>query len=149
MSFQVRPSFIFRTQIKIFLMKSESFLSKVGQKNVKSSSVKIFTHVYDCFISACKQGVLLLHKQHHAHDSWYCCQCKLKTDMEENLNKVLFFANKKYSRSFISLSLNQWCHMDYYINVLTTFLGLERIGLCRDEKTFKNILKCSEDEQRS
>ncbi len=128
MSFQVRPSFIFRTQIKIFLMKSESFLSKVGQKNVKSSSVKIFIHVYDCFISACKQGVLLLHKQHHAHDSWYCCECKLKTDMEENLNKVLFFANKKYSRSFISLSLNQWCHMDYYINVLTTFLGLERIS---------------------
>ncbi len=40
------------------------------------------------------------------------------------LNKV-FFVHKKYSRSFITLRLNHWCHMDYFNNVLTTFLGLD------------------------
>ncbi len=47
------------------------------------------------------------------------------------LNKVVifvFFAHKKYSRSFITLWLNHWCHMDYFNNVLTTFLGLERFS---------------------
>ncbi len=45
----------------------------------------------------------------HTHASYFCV-----------------FAHKKYSCSFITLRLNYWCHMDYYINVLTTFLGLER-----------------------
>ncbi len=53
-----------------------------------------------------------------------------KTDMEEKklLNKVVvlvFFAHKKYSRSFIKLRLNHWCHMDYFNDVLATFLDLE------------------------
>ncbi len=56
-----------------------------------------------------------------------------KSDTEEKklLNKVIFvfFAFKKYSRSFIELRLNHWCHMDYFNNVLTTFLGLE-CGSC-------------------
>ncbi len=34
---------------------------------------------------------------------------------------------KKYSCSFIKLRLNHWCHMDYFNNVLTTFLGLEHV----------------------
>ncbi len=53
--------------------------------------------------------------------------------MEENklLNKVVIFVlfvQKKYSRSFIKLQLNPWCHMDYFNDVLTTFLGLERVS---------------------
>ncbi len=52
---------------------------------------------------------------------------------EENsfLNKVVifvFFTHKKYSRSFIKLRLNHWCHMGYFNDVLTTFLGLERVS---------------------
>ncbi len=35
------------------------------------------------------------------------------------------FAQKKYSCSFIKLRLNHWCHMDFFNNVLTTFLHLE------------------------
>ncbi len=51
------------------------------------------------------------------------------TDLEEkkSLNKVVisvFFAHKKDSRSFIKLQLNYWYHMDYFNNVLTTFLAL-------------------------
>ncbi len=42
---------------------------------------------------------------------------------------LVFFAHKKYCRSFIKLQLNYWCCMDYFIDVLTTFLGLER-GSC-------------------
>ncbi len=37
----------------------------------------------------------------------------------------LFSLRTKYSRSFIKLRLNHWCHMDYFNNVLATFLGLE------------------------
>ncbi len=42
---------------------------------------------------------------------------------------LLFFAHKMYSRSFITLRVNHGCHMDYFNNVLTNFLGLER-GCC-------------------
>ncbi len=63
-----------------------------------------------------------------------CCERMLKTDMQEKelLNKVVifvFFAHKKYSCSFITLRLSHRCHMDYFNDVLTTFLGLER-GSC-------------------
>ncbi len=36
----------------------------------------------------------------------------------------VFFAHKNYSRSFVALQLNHWCH--YFNDVLATFLGLER-----------------------
>ncbi len=36
----------------------------------------------------------------------------------------VFFVYKKYSRSFITLRLNLWCHIDYFNNVLTTFWAL-------------------------
>ncbi len=65
--------------------------------------------------------------------SWYCHERVPNTDTKEKklLNKVIFvfFAHKKYSHSFIKLQLNHWCHMDYFNDVLTTFLGLER-GSC-------------------
>ncbi len=58
-------------------------------------------------------------------------KCASKTDPEENknLNKVVifvFFMQKMYSHKFIKLRLNHWCHMDYFSDVLTTILGLER-----------------------
>ncbi len=92
--------------------------------------------------SACKQAAAhpgstsecrLLHQQHYTHASWYSCEHTTKNDTEEKklLNKVVifvFFAHKKYSRSFITLRLYHWCHMDYFNDVLTTFLGLQRVS---------------------
>ncbi len=44
---------------------------------------------------------------------------------DELLNKVIYFfyAYKKYHRSFVKLRLNLLCHIDYFTNVLATFLG--------------------------
>ncbi len=57
--------------------------------------------------------------------------------------------NKKYSRSFINLRLNHWCHMDHFNDLLTTFLVHKTIQLrcclCRVRKLsdlIKNILIC-------
>ncbi len=66
--------------------------------------------------------------------SWYSHEQALKTNMEEKilLNKVVifvFFAHKKSSCSFVKFWLNHRFHMDYFNDVLTTFLGLER-GSC-------------------
>ncbi len=48
---------------------------------------------------------------------------------EELLNKVIifvFFAHKKYSRSFVKIQVNPWCHMDCFTNVLAMFLDFDR-----------------------
>ncbi len=42
------------------------------------------------------------------------------------LTLFVFSSHKKYSCSFIKWQLNHWCHMDYFNDVLTTFLCLER-----------------------
>ncbi len=79
---------------------------------------------------------------------------------EESLNKVIifvFFAHKKYSRSFIKLQLNPWCHMEYFTDVLATLLDLDRgsnlavYGRVRElSDVFKSILICvPKDERRS
>ncbi len=76
---------------------------------------------------------------------------KTVTRGEENcwINYVIivFFAFKKYSHSFIKLQLNHWCHMDYFTDVLATFLGLGTLQLhcclrrVRERSDFiKNIL---------
>ncbi len=79
--------------------------------------------------------------------------------MEEKklLNKVIifvFFSHKKYSCSLITLRLNNWCHIDYFNDVLTTFLGFEHFScfaVC-DQKALRFYQKylnlCSEDERR-
>ncbi len=41
---------------------------------------------------------------------------------------TLQILHKKYSRSFTKWQMNHWCHMDYFNNVLTTFLGLELVS---------------------
>ncbi len=61
----------------------------------------------------------------------------------------LFIMHKKYSRSFITLRLNHWCHINYFNIILTTFLGLEHgsyvavYGGSESSGDFiKNILIC-------
>ncbi len=70
---------------------------------------------------------------------------------DELLNKVIFvfFAQKKYSCSFVKLWLNQWWHMDYFNDVLATFLSLDHVrnlavyGRDRELSEFlENILIC-------
>ncbi len=66
------------------------------------------------------------------------------------LDKVVifvFFSHKKYSHSFIKLRLFHGCHMDYFVDVLGTFLGLERgsshaayAGSESSRISYKNIL---------
>ncbi len=63
---------------------------------------------------------------------------------------------KKYFRRFIKLRFNHWCHMDYFNNVLTNFLGLE-CGSCvavyggseSSQISSKYLNLCSADERRS
>ncbi len=70
---------------------------------------------------------------------------------EELLNKFIifvFFSHKKYSRSFVKLRLNHWCHMDYFNDFLATFLDCGSIlavcGRVRDLLEFiKNLILCS------
>ncbi len=72
---------------------------------------------------------------------------------DELVNKVVifvFFAHKKYSRSFVKLRLNPWCHMDYFNDLLATFLSLDGgsmlavYGRVRELSDFiKNILICA------
>ncbi len=49
-----------------------------------------------------------------------------------------FLCTKNYYCSFVKLRLNHWCHMDYFNNVVTTFLGLGTFQLhyclCKGEK---------------
>ncbi len=56
-----------------------------------------------------------------------------------------FFSHKAFSRSLKKLWLNHWCHMDYFNNVLTTFLGLWTFQLhcclCRVRKLWDFIKK--------
>ncbi len=69
---------------------------------------------------------------------------------DELLNSLFFFfAYKKYSRSFITLRLNHWCHMDYFVDVFHTFLGLDSVyylavnGTVTSLPVFiQNILNC-------
>ncbi len=82
-----------------------------------------------------------------------------KKIQQKLLNKVIifvFFAHKKYSRSFIKLRLNPWCHMDYFNDVLTTFVGLKCVSslavYMEGQKALgfhqKYLNLCSEDERR-
>ncbi len=70
---------------------------------------------------------------------------------------LVFFEHKKYSRSFIKWWLNHWCHMDYFNDILTTFMCRDcgsAVSLSMEGQralTFhhKYLNLCSEDEQRS
>ncbi len=70
---------------------------------------------------------------------------------DELLNKIVIFVffTSCYSRSFVKLWLNPWCHMDYFTDVLATFLDVDRVyyiavyGRVRElSECIKNILIC-------
>ncbi len=94
-----------------------------------------------------------------AGKSWYSQNDALGWHWgEESLNKVVilvFFAHKNDSRSFIKLQLDHWCHMDYFNDVLATFLCLDRVrilavyGRVRKLSEFIRNNLCTEDERRS
>ncbi len=72
------------------------------------------------------------------------------------LNKVIifvFFAYEKYSRCFVKLRLNPWCHMDNFTDLLDTFLYLDRVRTLAVYGESESFLKaflnlCSKDERR-
>ncbi len=72
---------------------------------------------------SCVSSIKLVHRgtlmNMHRRLTWQRRNCWIKS-------LFLFSLCTKYSRSFIKLRLNHWCHMDYFNDVLTTFLGLER-----------------------
>ncbi len=110
-----------------------------------SHPLSIIRHVYkDIYVqhassSACKQVTAppdstserwLLHQQHHTHPC-YSHECVLNMTQKISCwikSLFSFLCAQKYSRSFIKLRLNHWRHMNYFINVLTTFLGLEHVS---------------------
>ncbi len=64
---------------------------------------------------------------------------------DELLNKVIifvFFAHKKYSRSFVKLRLNHWCHMDYFNDLLATFLSLDRLRILAVYERVRELSEC-------
>ncbi len=94
----VRPPFIFWTQIKIFLC-------------VHDSTWRM---------------------RHHVLASLYCHERNVhKRNSREGKCGIkslfLFSLHKKYSRGFIKLQLTDWCHMDYFVDHLGTFLDLDRV----------------------
>ncbi len=66
----------------------------------------------------------------------------------------VFFVHNKYSRSFVKLWLNHWCHMDYFTNVLATFLDPVALLSTEGQRALrfyfypKYLNLCSEDERR-
>ncbi len=128
-----RVSVIFGTQIKIFLMKSESFLTLHRQQH--NSNVPRSRKVARTSVTNIISAVYVQNK---------ACT-------------FFFFAHKKYSRNFIKLRLNLWCHMDYFTDILNNFLDLGTLQLrcclwenqraIRFHKKYLNL--CSEDEWRS
>ncbi len=62
----------------------------------------------------------------------------------ELLNKgICVFLYTKYSRSFVKLRLNPWCHVDYFTNLFVMLLCAARgnnIAVCGEAESFiKNI----------
>ncbi len=68
----------------------------------------------------------------------------------------IFFCPQKCSRSFVKLLLNPLCHMDYFTDLLATFLDLDRVrtlavygGSESSQIPSKYLNLCSKDEWRS
>ncbi len=74
----------------------------------------------------CKDIVKIFHVTSVVQPYIYEATRILFVHKENKNNKFIQqFLHKKYFHSFITLHLNYWCHMDYFNDVLTTFLGLE------------------------
>ncbi len=106
-----RPSFIFRTQMNTFFL-----------WNLRDFWPCIDHNVTEIFKL---KNIFLLQNSNY---SWYWRNERLTLKRIICWIKALFLfsLSSKYSRSFIKLQLNHWYHMDYFNDVLTTFLGLGR-----------------------
>ncbi len=99
-------------------------LVKVRTSGLSQSTCENFIRWKKAWKTDCtKIRILVGYSREHASNS--------DTEKKKMLSKVdifVFFAHKEYSRSFIKLRLNYWCHMDYFNDVLTTFLCLELVS---------------------
>ncbi len=149
-----------------FMKLREHFLwTKKTLFNNFFSSVSVFhAHSWEChdarvcipLIENKAQCIRILHQnadscvsstKHMCRDTLVNAQQRLRR--EELLNKVIIFVcfvHKKYSRSFMKLRQKHWRHMDHFNNVLTTFLGLERVSCIAVYGGSECVF---EDEQRS
>ncbi len=113
------------------MLNSPSWRSKPPYENTSCAQRKQKKTLFND-LNNVLQCSFLVYKQRNAHACIVVLSWKaVETDPEEkSLNKVailISFAQKKYSCSCITLLLNHGCHMDYFNNVLTTCLGLERV----------------------
>ncbi len=106
---------------------------------LKSSDRFTKTYVQCTYSSAYKQGTAhpgstsehqLLRQQHHTRVTVLSLTRGKDWHRREEIVEVVvfvFFTHKKYSRSFIKLRLNNWCHMDHFNDVLTR--GCKKISI--------------------
>ncbi len=94
--------------------------------------------------------VLLTQNSRSCLHMWYSPKRWHRGD--ELLNKVIifvFFVHEKYTRSFVKLRLKHWCHIDYFNDLLATFLSLDHVRILavngrvwKLSELIKNILIC-------
>ncbi len=123
----------------------------------KENKIQIITFFNNFFSSVSVSAV------HSDENTRMCCSTvvnvhQILTQKRRNrwIKLFLFTLRTKYSLSFIKLRSNLWYHMDYFNDVLTTFLGLEYfscVAVYGGLESFwisSNYLNlCSEDERRS
>ncbi len=56
-------------------------------------------------------------------------RCTAADGKRWRIKSFFFFSHTKYSRSFVKLRLNPWCHVDYFTDVLATFMDLGTLQL--------------------
>ncbi len=133
MLFQTRPSLIFGTPIKIFFIKSESFLTLYRHSNT--------TYMFKAQKGSKKNMKIV-------HDVTSEVQQEYFSDRKEKklLNKVVilvFFVHKKNSRSFITLLLNHRYIILMFFTIPFWALNVLVVLLSRKLLDFiKNILIC-------
>ncbi len=123
----IRLSFIFGTQIRYFRWNLRAFWPCIDSNATDTFKAQKGSKDVIKIVSG---STLMLWS--YKNKLWYSHECtsKLTWKRRNGWIKSLFLFSlwKKYSYSFIKLRLNHWCHMDYFNNVLTTFLGLERVS---------------------
>ncbi len=126
---------------------------------------RVYADTLFTFRSNRKQCIRLQCCWHRTANAVYICDTQQNGAIswrrgDKLLNKVVifvFFAHKKYSRSFVKLRLNHWCHMDYFNDLLATFLSLDHVRIfavyMEGQRALRfhkrNLNLCSEDERWS
>ncbi len=60
---------------------------------------------------------------------WYSPKWRFRVTHFWIKSLFLFSLCTKYSRSFVKWQLNPWCHMDYFNDLLATFLSLDLVRI--------------------